>query len=207
MRRVVSALVASGASRELASSVPKVTRPSPRHRTATPDELALLLLHANPWMRLLLLLVHDAALPATAALAVHASDVNPDGDIVSRGKGGQITTVPASGRIRQILAMCPPGDTPCVQLLHGHTVSYEYARSQFNLLRIRAGVASLTLHDLRRTMAESTYRITGDLRAVQQLLGHGSLSTTNYYLQRPASPATRATLAAVQAEVCVDSKE
>jgi integrase len=41
-------------------------------------------------------------------------------------------------------------------------------------------------HDLRRTVAEQAYKITGDLRVVQTLLGHDSLKSTLTYLQRPS---------------------
>jgi site-specific recombinase XerD len=38
------------------------------------------------------------------------------------------------------------------------------------------------MHSLRHTFATTCYRATGDLLAVQQLLGHSSVATTQRYV-------------------------
>lgn len=196
LRRLLEALVIAGAHPLLPRTVPPIARPSPRSQTATREELAALVAHAVPWERLLVVLAHDTALRARAAISLTRADFNPEtGDITSRGKRGQVTRIPVSGRLRSLFQLCPPGDTPFVSLLAGQRVTYAMAQTHFRALCKRAGVTSpITLHDLRRTMAESAYQLSSDLRVVQTLLGHNSLHTTAQYLQRPASPATRAML-------------
>jgi site-specific recombinase XerD len=46
----------------------------------------------------------------------------------------------------------------------------------------RLGYPALTMHQLRRWFATTTYRGTGNLRAVQLLLGHSSIATTERYI-------------------------
>ncbi len=65
------------------------------------------------------------------------------------------------------------------------------AQRHFRALVLTTGVTpELTLHDLRRTVAKSAFAVTGDLRVVQQLLGHARLNTTSDYLHHPTSLAT-----------------
>lgn len=52
----------------------------------------------------------------------------------------------------------------------------------------------VTPHDLRRTFAENLYSETRDLRQVQAGLGHRTLGTTAYYLQRSNTQLTAETL-------------
>ncbi len=42
---------------------------------------------------------------------------------------------------------------------------------------------SLWMHDLRRTAAVALYEVSKDLRVVEQMLGHKSLSSTITYLE------------------------
>ena len=52
----------------------------------------------------------------------------------------------------------------------------------FTLYRIRAGIEKkVTPHSFRHTFASRVYHNTKDIRAVQQLLGHSSISTTMIY--------------------------
>ena len=46
----------------------------------------------------------------------------------------------------------------------------------------RAGLPSMPMHELRHTAADHLYRATNDLTAVQMLLGHESVGTTQAYL-------------------------
>jgi site-specific recombinase XerD len=46
----------------------------------------------------------------------------------------------------------------------------------------QACLPDMPMHELRHTAADNLYRATGDLTAVQMLLGHESLGTTQAYL-------------------------
>ena len=192
LRTCVRALVVAGADRRLEKCLPLTARPAPRSTVAAAGELDRLIAVARPWEQLLLLLVHDQALRARAALELSSSDFQPQTKtITSRGKRNQVTRIPASGRVAQMLHDCPPGDGSYISRYAGRTITYPVALQHWYALRAKAGVnQTLNMHDLRRTMAEDTYRICGDLRVIQTLLGHNLLHSTTVYLQRPASEAT-----------------
>ena len=66
----------------------------------------------------------------------------------------------------------------------GRAMAANKLGQSFARLRKRLGITrKLTPHDLRRTMARAVYRATHDLRDVQSLLGHQSLTSTMWYLQ------------------------
>jgi len=197
MRYVLAVLQTAGGSAALAPLVPNTARPSPRNVTATADELKRLIEHAAPWLRLYILLCHDTALRASAALAVTLRDYDaPNRELTSRGKGGVVVRLPVSAQLMQLFALCPKGDasTPCVALMRGLPTTYDQARVAYQALAHSLGIRGVRPHDLRRSMSESAWQTTHDLRVVQALLGHNNLATTSYYLQRPTSPATRAAL-------------
>ena len=94
------------------------------------------------------------------------------------GKGNKTRTVPVPPSLAQLLAAFPPG--PILRGREGgrmlpETVSCKYAR----LLR-RYGVLA-TPHQLRHTFGTEAYRRLRDLRAVQDLMGHASPTTTARY--------------------------
>jgi integrase/recombinase XerC len=136
-------------------------------------------------MRLLILLCHDAGLRSTAAATANWSNVDWDkGVIVSRGKKNQVTVVPISSRLASMLGNVPVGDGTLISLLEGHDIGWRVLQERWKRLRTQCKVPHLRLHDLRRTIAEKVFESTGDLRAVQQLLGHANLGSTFHYLQR-----------------------
>jgi integrase len=198
MRKALNALVMSGAHYLLPDTVPHTKVPSPRSVVVPTDTLSLLLAHAVPWLRLLILLCHDTALRSTSAgsIARHHYD-EATNEIRVVGKGQQVTIVPASQRIRAMLLDAPLGTAPYVELYRGKPMHHSSVQQAFRRLCVSLDLgANVRLHDLRRTMAEKTYNVTSDLRVVQQLLGHSALHSTTQYLQRPGTPATRANLAA-----------
>ncbi len=108
-------------------------------------------------------------------------------------KGGDPFTLPTTRELEEIFRLAPQNDDPTVsyiQLLRGNLglkgprISKTTVRQNFYKLRDRAGVSrEIRPHDLRRTFAEETLTKTNDIRLVQQILGHSSLSTTAKYLE------------------------
>ena len=65
------------------------------------------------------------------------------------------------------------------------TITYAGVQQAWFALKKRLGInLQLTLNDLRRTTADAAYEATKDLRIVQHLMGHRSLSSTLRYLER-----------------------
>jgi integrase len=203
IRKVIDILIAAGSPYALRALVPRLPRPSPRAITVTTAEFELMLKAAQPWLKLMLLLCHDAALRFTAAHSLTPAQFK-NGLITSRGKFGLVTAVPATSRLAAMLANAPETkDETYIARYRGKHLHEYTVRAHFKTLCKRVGVSPLvTLHDLRRTAAERTYNATADLRVVQQLLGHTTLAATTHYLQRPGSPASRARLAAALETLC-----
>jgi len=85
----------------------------------------------------------------------------------------------AKGGEWRILPIAPPKDTRA----SGEGPAYKRVRRALLRAAGRAGVdGRIYLHRLRRTVAVQALRVTEDMPAVQQLLGHRSMLTTSTYL-------------------------
>ena len=100
------------------------------------------------------------------------------------GKGEKVRIVPVSSLAWEYLqrpvvrAYCD-GDREVVGLKDRH------ARAIITRLGVRAGLKRhVASHDLRATFATAVYDKTQDMRLVQILLGHASVSTTEIYVGR-----------------------
>jgi integrase len=200
LKQLLGQLIASGAPYTLLSVLPRPTRPAPRPNTVTEEELAFILSNAEPYMQLFVLLCHDTALRANTAANVAWCHLTGDHSMLTiRTKRQSVVRIPVSGRIVTLLETCPAGNMPLCSLLYGRHLCYNALYIKYKALLSRIGLPpSLWLHDLRRTMAEQTYNVSGDLRVVQTLLGHGNLSSTLHYLQRPAQTHMDALAASIE---------
>ena len=107
------------------------------------------------------------------------------------GKGSKRRTVPvgepALDALQQWLAVRAglPGAASSTALFLGHRGSRLSAQSIWLRLRRRSAQAGLAVpvhpHMLRHSFASHLLQSSGDLRAVQELLGHANISTTQVY--------------------------
>jgi integrase/recombinase XerC len=109
--------------------------------------------------------------------------------IAIAGKGGKQRLVPVLPAVRQAVAeyvaCCPyplAADGPLFVAARGGPLSPRLVQRRVAELRIALGLPdSATPHALRHSFATHLLAGGGDLRAIQELLGHASLSTTQRY--------------------------
>ncbi len=150
-------------------------------------------LSESPWIALrdvaLLTLLYGCGLRISEALQLTRREA-PTGDTVRvRGKGGKERILPVLPVVREAvaayLAACPyaqPEDGPLFLGARGGPLNPGVVQRQMRRLRARLGLpSSATPHALRHSFATHLLAGGGDLRTIQELLGHASLSTTQRY--------------------------
>jgi integrase/recombinase XerC len=137
----------------------------------------------------LITLLYAAGLRISEALALDGGD-RPLPDMLRvAGKGGKERIVPLLAAARQAVEryaeLCPYAlteDAPLFRATRGGTMTPRMAQAVMQTLRGRLGLpSSATPHALRHAFATHLLAHGGDLRAIQDLLGHESLSTTQTY--------------------------
>ncbi len=138
-----------------------------------------------------LILLYGAGLRISEALGLRRGDA-PLGDwLTITGKGNKTREVPvlaaAAEAVDDYLAVCPFDDGPSAALFVSSRGSALGPRAVQRLVEdLRASLdlpAHVTPHALRHAFATHLLGNGGDLRAIQELLGHASLSTTQRYTQ------------------------
>jgi integrase/recombinase XerC len=140
-----------------------------------------------------LLLLYGSGLRITEALGIKAKDA-PCGDrevMRIKGKGGKERLVPVLAVVRaavgRYLELCPYPLDPDDALFRGAKggpLSPRIIQLAMERLREDLGLpATATPHALRHSFATHLLSAGADLRQIQELLGHASLSTTQVYTQ------------------------
>jgi integrase/recombinase XerC len=139
----------------------------------------------------LLTLLYGAGLRISEALGLKRGDA-PLGDSLSIvGKGNKERIVPVLPVVREAadayVKICPFPLAPAAPLFlsrRGKPMSAREAQALMQNLRGALGLSErATPHALRHSFATHLLAGGGDLRSVQELLGHASLSTTQTYTQ------------------------
>jgi len=132
---------------------------------------------------------------ASEALALTGADI-PLGQALSlTGKGGKTRLVPILPAIRKSVekytALSPypiSNEQPIFRGARGGVLRPEIIQKEVRILRGALGLPeTATPHALRHSFATHLLAGGGDLRTIQQLLGHESLSTTQRYTEVDAS--------------------
>lgn len=149
----------------------------------------------EPWIAArdmaVMTLLYGAGLRISEALGLRRADA-PVGDVEAirvTGKGGRERVVPVLPAVRRAVeayvAACPfdlEPDLPLFRGARGGPLSPRIIQLATARLRGALGLeASVTPHALRHSFATHLLGRGGDLRTIQELLGHASLSTTQIY--------------------------
>jgi integrase/recombinase XerC len=148
---------------------------------------------AEPWEaardRAVLTLLYGCGLRISEGLSLKRSDA-PLGDTIRiTGKGGKTRIAPVLPQVARAvdayLALTPHvsgPDDPLFRAKRGGALSPRQVQATMQRLRSRLGLPdSATPHALRHSFATHLLGAGADLRSIQDLLGHASLSTTQKY--------------------------
>jgi integrase/recombinase XerC len=175
---------------------PKAARPLPK---ALSVEAAQRLLEAGPQSAPLVRdaamfeLLYSSGLRLAELIALNVDDGRLDlaqGEVTVTGKGSKTRTVPVGAKARTALAawlntrarLAAPGERALFVGGRGRRIAGTVVNA-----RLRAWAQSRGLnqrvhpHMLRHSFATHVLQSSQDLRAVQELLGHASISTTQVY--------------------------
>jgi integrase/recombinase XerC len=137
-------------------------------------------------------LLYGSGLRISEALGLKRREVPKPGEgdvLVVTGKGNKTRMVPVLQNVLELVqeyvAMCPyplPAEGPIFVGARGGPLSPRIIQLAMERLRGALGLPdSATPHALRHSFATHLLSRGGDLRAIQELLGHSSLSTTQVY--------------------------
>jgi len=173
-------------------------RPRTLPRPAAPDEAMGLAEDAaaaasEPWIGArdlaILLLLYGAGLRVAEALSLTGRSLPIRNTLRITGKRSKTRIVPIVPAVRQAVddyvRQCPypvSGDAPLFFGARGGPLNPDLVRRSVAAARRRLGLPdTLTPHALRHSFATHLLARGVDLRALQELLGHASLSSTQIY--------------------------
>lgn len=152
----------------------------------------------EPWViardAAVLALLYGSGLRIAEALGLKRKDAPVPGvgdQLTVIGKGNKTRMVPVLPQVAKLIAdyvaLCPldlPPDGPLFIGARGGPLSPRIVQLAMARLRGALGLPdSATPHALRHSFATHLLARGGDLRAIQELLGHASLSTTQIYTE------------------------
>ena len=180
-------------------SAPRSARHLPR--TLDPDQMSRLLeTPGDAWHDArdlaMMELFYSAGLRLAELTAANRNDVSREGKTITvTGKGNKTRIVPVGSKALdamnawdRVRELCPRRgqqaiDTSALFLSErGTRISARSVQERLKRQMLRAGIpGNLSPHMLRHSFASHLLESSGDLRAVQELLGHQDISTTQIY--------------------------
>ncbi|MEI4261294.1 tyrosine recombinase XerC [Roseovarius sp. D0-M9] len=147
----------------------------------------------TPWIaardRAVITLLYGCGLRISEALSLTGADAPLPGSLRITGKGGKERLVPvlpaAQTAVAEYTRACPhtiTADGPLFMGARGGALSPRAIQGVMAQVRAQLGLpATATPHAMRHSFATHLLNAGGDLRSIQELLGHASLSTTQAY--------------------------
>ena len=141
------------------------------------------------------MLLYGCGLRISEALALDRSQWPFGDDLKIRGKRGKERIVPVLPQVRRAVRLyldrldevfCKnvAGDDRAVFIgVRGKRLDQRTVRAQMQKLGDHLNLPALSPHMLRQAFATHLLANGGDLRTVQELMGHASLSTTQRYIE------------------------
>ncbi|SHL70279.1 integrase/recombinase XerC [Roseovarius marisflavi] len=180
----------------LATRSPKFQRklPRPLSPEAASDVIDTLEMQSlTPWIsardQAVVTLLYGCGLRISEALGLTGADLPIGSTLRIIGKGNKERMVPviapARDAVERYVAMCPyeiTAPSPVFRGARGGKLNPRVIQKVVEQTRMQLGLpATATPHAMRHSFATHLLNAGGDLRAIQELLGHASLSTTQAY--------------------------
>ncbi len=168
--------------------------PRPLSEEAARDVLDMASTHSNKaWINArdtaVLILLWGCGLRISEALGLQRKDAPLGESLRILGKGRKERIVPvlpiARDAVEAYLRICPhpqEPNAPLFRAVRGGALRPSTVQKLMQSIRAQLGLpSSATPHAMRHSFATQLLAAGGDLRAIQELLGHASLSTTQNY--------------------------
>lgn len=136
-------------------------------------------------------LAYSSGLRVAELAGLQLSDLDPEeGMATVFGKGGKTRVVPVGSKALEVLArwrearalLAQSGETALFVGQRGRRLTTRAIEARLTHWRLQLGINEpLYPHKLRHSCASHLLQSSGDLRAVQELLGHASIATTQVY--------------------------
>ncbi|WP_372593573.1 tyrosine-type recombinase/integrase [Actinotalea sp.] len=164
---------------DVAAGLPAVPPAKPDPRPAPPEAVVTALSEADERVWLMIRLAVELGMRRGEVAQVHTRDLSRDllgWTLHVHGKGSRNRDVPLPDSLARALRRLPDGWAfPGAD--HGHLSARWVGRLVGRLLPV-----GVTMHQLRHLCATELHDATHDLRAIQELLGHASVATTQRYV-------------------------
>jgi integrase/recombinase XerC len=135
-------------------------------------------------------LFYSSGLRLAELLRLKPEDFSEDGMVTVMGKGNKTRIVPVGSRAREALQrwltvraeLAKLGEAPLFLNSRGTRLSPRAVQSRLKRWGLKLGLAqNVHPHMLRHSFASHVLQSSGDLRAVQEMLGHASIASTQVY--------------------------
>lgn len=181
---------------------PKVNKPLPKPISVQASQELIKTANTidpRPWVAArdmsVILLMYGAGLRISEALSVRVSDLPLSDSMQITGKGNKTRMIPLLPIIGQAVEnyaqLCPfvlKAEDVLFRGVRGGPLGPRTIQKTIEVLRGALGLPeSMTPHALRHSFATHLLAGGGDLRTIQELLGHASLSSTQVYTDVDAS--------------------
>lgn len=182
----------------IAARGPRHTAPLPRPLTSKDAQIVIETVsadHPDAWIAArdsaVLTLLYGCGLRISEALSLRGADAPLGETLRITGKGDKTRLVPVISVAREAVEvyrrLCPyalEADAALFRGARGGPVNGRLIRAAMQQMRLALGLDErATPHALRHSFATHLLSAGGDLRAIQSLLGHASLSSTQRYTQ------------------------
>jgi integrase len=137
----------------------------------------LTLASAKPHDELILRLMADGGLRRDEVVNLKISNI--EGNCFRfRGKGDKQRSVPMTAELRKLVEKFSAGRPKDESLVGLGEKGIYLMVKRYGAL---AGMPAITPHDLRRALGTHLLKVTGNIRIVQEILGHSNVNTTQAY--------------------------